>query len=109
MDSTPTEISQRISVLERDQETRLSLMEARIEAIAQVVQSVANDTLRVCSALKEMEDAGTITPVPWALATALVDYHHEYLAHQIDATRPVDEMDRLKQRIHLLRHDYRGK
>ncbi len=109
MDPMLTELQQRIEILERDQETRLSLMEARIEAIAQVVQSVANDTLRVCSALKEMEDAGTITPVPWELATALVDYHHEYLAHQLDATRPVDEMDQLKQRIHLLRHEYRGK
>jgi len=108
MDPKLTELEQRISILETDQETRLATMEGRLEAMAQVVQSVADDTLRVCSALQEMEESGKIPNIPWLLSSTLVDFHHAYLNHQRDPTSFAEEVVFLKEQIRLLREQYRS-
>jgi len=103
------ELEQRIALLEKDQDTRLSLMEDRLEAMGQVVQSVANDTLRVCSALQEMVEIGRIPEVPWDLASLLVEFHHAYLEHQNNPEYPMDTLTEIKDKIRLLRQQYRIK
>jgi uncharacterized protein YceH (UPF0502 family) len=59
-----------------DLETRLDDLERKVEGLMEVVAATADDTLRVCFVLDELCREGRLPPLPWDVATALVELHH---------------------------------
>lgn len=57
-------------------EDRLLEIGRKIESITEVCAAVSDDTLRMCFALDELHRVGALPPVPWQIATAMVELHH---------------------------------
>ena len=90
---------------------RLAENERQVRSLVEVCAAVADDTLRMCLALDEMRRVGASPPVPWAVATALVDLHHAMQAQQNDLTASngadvQSQIDHLKSEISRLRREY---
>jgi hypothetical protein len=67
-------------------EERLSELERQHRSFARVLSAVADDTLRVCVLVEELSTSGHLPPLPWRLATAIVDLHHALLAKKNQET-----------------------
>lgn len=81
-------------------EDRIDRLEADVKAIASVASAVADDTLRVCLLLQELESGGYLPNLPWDLATAMVELHHAWKAKE-HGDRPADGTT-IEERIRLL-------
>ena len=89
------------------------LVEHHLKTLAEVVSSVTDDCMRLCIAVKEMSEAGVIPPIPWDLATTILDLHHLSYAAENGSTEISDEklkesINMLNVRIHRLRGEYRA-
>ena len=74
------ELQTRVDVLEKVTHDRLTAVEGELLTLKTVVGATADDTLRACIVLEELASAGVIRPLPWRLATVIVELHHAQYA-----------------------------
>ena len=61
---------------------RVTSLETKVSKMTEVVAAATDDVLRVCTALEELSQAGRISPLPWNLATLMVEIHHARYAKE---------------------------
>lgn len=79
-------------------ESRIAGLESQVQTMAMVVAATADDTLRTNLAIEELSMAGKIPPLPWNLATLLVEIHHAKLAKD-NQDIPAEDGVTLDQRV----------
>lgn len=87
---------------------------SHIQNLAEVVASAADDCSRLCIALNEMADVGVIPPIPWELATAILDkLHLEYAFKNGSPNFSDDEyqssIKSIDKRIEILREAFHAR
>jgi hypothetical protein len=92
-------------------EARLTEVERKVDNLVEVCSAVADDTLRVCFILDELHRVGSAPPLPWPVATALVELHHAMQAEK-DGMKDAEGVEasqrvvQLKQEVLRLREEY---
>lgn len=90
---------------------RLAEVERKVDNLVSVCSAVADDTLRMCFILDELNRAGVMPTLPWDLATILVELHHAMQAEKngdndLDGTPMANRIADLKREILFLRDEY---
>ena len=94
-------------------EERLDEIDRKIGSLVEVSSAIADDTLRVCFVLDELTRVEKLPPLPWDVATALVELHHATHA----AKNGMEDggggdlkarVESLKKDVLRLREDYRN-
>jgi hypothetical protein len=95
-----------------DIETRLAEVERKVQSLVEVCAAVADDTLRMCFVLDEMSRIGKLPPVPWDVATMMVELHHAQQAAKEgletdEGVSAAQQVERLQAEVVKLREVYR--
>lgn len=90
---------------------RLVEIERKVTGLVEVCAAVADDILRVCFVLDEGRRAGSLPPLPWDIATALVEMHHAMRAanegmKDEEGTPATVRVEELRKQIRELRETY---
>ena len=93
-------------------EDRLAEAERKIQNLVEVCAAVADDTLRMCFILDELHRVAKMPPMPWDLATTLVELHHAMSAAKDDlkdedGVTAAQRVEELKGEVTRLRSAYR--
>lgn len=93
-------------------EDRLFELERRTQSLVEVCAAVADDTLRMCFILDELHRVGKMPPMPWDVATALVELHHAISAAKDDlkdedGVTAAQRVEELKGDVTRLRSAYK--
>lgn len=92
-------------------ESRIIEIENKVSNLVEVCAAVADDTLRMCFVLDELKRAGQLAPLPWEVATLLVELHHAIEAQKRGATPEGGEdlskrVEAIKSEVKKLREEY---
>jgi hypothetical protein len=92
-------------------EDRLNELDRKVLNLVDVCSAVADDTLRLCFIFDEMNRVGVLPPLPWELATSLVELHHAMQAEKAGdqdgcGVPIVERISTLKHEILSLRNEY---
>lgn len=91
--------------------TSLAETDRKVDNLVTVCSAVADDTLRMCFILDELNRVGVMPTLPWDLATVLVELHHAMQAEKngdkdLDGTPMANRIAELKRDILFLRGEY---
>jgi archaellum component FlaC len=101
-----------MSEVSEELEARLAKVERKVDSLLKVYSAIADDTLRVCFAIDEIHRVSRGEPLPWDIATALVELHHAQQAAaegsvDADGTPASQRVEEIKEEIQHLRDEYR--
>lgn len=94
-----------------DVRERLTDLEQKVSGVVEVCAAVADDTLRMCFVLDELQRAGQLPPLPWEVATMLVELHHAVQAQnngmKTAGEEPIEQrIAAIKAEVKRLRDEY---
>jgi hypothetical protein len=89
----------------------LAEVERKVQSLVEVCQAVADDTLRMCFILDELNRVGVLPTLPWNVATALVELHHAMQAEKngdkdLGGVPMAERIEDLKREILFLRGEF---